>query len=173
MKKALILITALIGVLIGCEKDDICSDANANTPHLIIRFYNISNTSELKAVNNLKVNGLSNSEEIGITTTKDSIVLPLRVLNNNTLFSLTKDYTFNNNGTPDDTSDDITGGNPDEITISYDNEQVFISRACGYKNIYNNTTIGFTADSDNWILNTEIIQNTIENENNAHIHIYH
>lgn len=173
MKKGLILIITLIGLLVGCEKDDICSDTTANTPHLIIRFYNISNNSELKSVNSLKVNGLNNNEEIGITSSKDSIALPLRILENNTIFSLTKDYTFDNNGTPDDTSDDIIGGNTDEITVSYANEQIFISRACGYKNIYTNTNIGFTNDGDNWIANTEVIQNNIENENNAHIYIYH
>ena len=133
MKKALILIAILIGILISCEKDDICSDANANTPHLIIRFYDVSNTNSLKPVNNLKITGFENDEEIGTTTTKDSIVLPLKILDNNSLFSLIKDYTFDNNGTPDDTSDDIEGGNTDTITISYENEQVFISRACGYK----------------------------------------
>lgn len=173
MKKTLVLIITFIGILLSCEKDDICSDSNANTPHLIIRFYDISNPSSLKAVNNLKVTGLGSTEEIGTTTTKDSIVLPLRILENNTLFSLTKDYTFNNNGTPDDPSDDIEDGSTSNITISYENEQVFISRACGYKNIYNNINIGFTASSENWISNTEIIQTSIENENNAHIYIYH
>lgn len=174
MKKALLFIIILIGIFISCEKDDICSDATANTPHLIIKFFDISNTSEVKTVNNLRFTHALDSETNAISVTdKDSILIPLRVLVNNTTFRLTKDYTFDDNSTPDDSSDDIHGGNTDAITISYENERIFISRACGYKNIYNNTNIGFTDDGDNWVLNTDVIQTTIENENNAHIYIYH
>lgn len=176
MKKALLFIIILIGICISCEKDDICSDATANTPHLIIKFFDIGNTSEVKTVNNLRFTHNSDDETNAISVTdRDSILIPLRILADNTSFRLTKDYTFDDNGTPDDSSDDIHGGNTDDITISYTNEQIFISRACGYKNIYSSTSIGFNdgGDDDNWISTTDVIQTTIENENNAHIYIYH
>lgn len=160
-------------LLFGCEKDDICSDTNANTPHLIIEFYDISNTTEKKSVDNLLIIGVGNTLSYGSALTRDEISIPLKVLENNTQYQLIKDYTIDTNGTPDDTSDDIVTGNSDIITITYENEQVYISRACGFKNIFNNTAIGFSNDGDNWILNTEVVQTTIENEENAHIYIYH
>ena len=61
----------------------------------------------------------------------------------------------------------------DIITINYTNEEVFISRACGYKNIYKNLGFDFTTDGDNWIFNYSVENNIVENENSAHIHIYH
>lgn len=171
--KKLLFIVAILAVIIGCEKDDICTDANADTAQLVIRFYDVADTDTPKAVTNLLIVGENNALSYGIESTRDSIAIPLRILENNTSYTLIKEYEVNDNGTPDDSTDDFATGNEDNITITYDNNQIFISKACGFKNVFENINFGFTADADNWILNTTIENNTIENSTNAHVHIYH
>ncbi|MGB1269972.1 MAG: DUF6452 family protein [Flavobacteriaceae bacterium] len=172
MKKLLFIIT-LLAVIISCEKDDICTETNADTAQLVIRFYDVADNDALKAVTNLLIIGENNALTYGIESTRDSIAIPLRILENNTSYTLIKDYAINDNGTPDDDSDDFTTGNGDDITISYQNNQIYISKACGFKNKFDDVNFGFTTDTDNWILNTTVENNTIENSNNAHVHIYH
>ncbi|NNF35371.1 MAG: hypothetical protein HKN68_14770, partial [Saprospiraceae bacterium] len=79
------------------------------------------------------------------------------------------------NGTPDDESDDIIGGNPDTITITYDPDEIYVSRACGFKTIFRNFSITLIDDGDNWIQTfANVSENlTIENEEQAHINITH
>ncbi len=172
MKKIISTITILL-LLSSCEKDDICTNTNAETPHLKIKFYNNLDREVLKKVNNLLIIGVDKDLSYGIESTRDSIMIPLKILENNTSYRLIKDYSVNDNGTPDNTTDDFATGNEDEIIINYENEEIFISEACGFKNIFNNVNFGFNEDSDNWILNSSVINNKIENENNAHIHIFH
>lgn len=168
MRKLCCLVAIFI-IVLSCEKDDICPAGTPGTPHLIITFQDISSGLR-KNVTNLRILGVDGSTETqyGTVSTTDSIAIPLRVLQNNTAYKLVN--SFDNNGT-EDTSDDT--GNSDDIVITYENEEIFISRACGYKNIFNNAAIGFTNDGDNWILNTTVITNQIENETNAHINIFH
>tara|TARA_B110001450_G_C17661322_1_gene497375 strand:+ start:503 stop:1015 length:513 start_codon:yes stop_codon:yes gene_type:complete len=170
MRKLITIITFLL-LIISCEKDDICTSTDANTANLKIKFYNNLDRDVLKKVNNLLIVG--NSLSYGIESSRDSISIPLRILENNTSYKLIKDYIINDNGTPDDLTDDFATGNEDEIIINYENEEIFISKACGFKNVFNNVNFGFTDDDDNWILNTSVINNKIENENDAHIHIFH
>ncbi len=173
MKKVFFIIIVIFAVFISCEKDDICNGSNNNTPHLIIRFYDITDPGTTKTVDDLSFigEGISNPE-FSISTI-DSIAIPLKTLTNSSAFRLIKNATTNDNGTPDDSSDDFPEGNDDLITITYTNEEIFISRACGFKSIFNNTTTNTAIDADNWILNTEVINPKIENEENAHIHIFH
>ncbi len=172
MKKLLFVVTFLT-VIISCEKDDICTDTNADTAQLVIRFYDVADTDALKAVTNLLIVGENNSLTYGVESTRDSIAIPLRILEDNTSYTLIKDYEINDNGTPNDTTDDFATGNEDNITVNYVNNQVYISKACGFKNVFENVNFNVTSDTDNWILNTTIENNTIENSNNAHVHIYH
>ena len=70
---------------------------------------------------------------------------------------------------------DITNDNLDEITFNYATQEVYISRACGYKMTFQlNTTDGtvLTTDTNNWIQNIVISQPNIENENEIHVKIY-
>ena len=172
MKKTITIIAFLL-LTISCEKDDVCTTANADTSHLIIKFYDQLDQETLKSVTNLLVVGVDNTLSYGIESTRDSIAIPLRILENNTSYRLIKEYAIDDNGTPDDDSDDFATGNEDVIIINYVNEEIFISKACGFKNVFNDVNFGFTADSDNWILSTNVITNKIETEDNAHIHIFH
>ncbi|WP_460218692.1 DUF6452 family protein [Psychroserpens sp. MEBiC05023] len=162
----------------SCERDDICAETTATTPQLIIRFYDINDQDETKQVRQLEIKGLQDDgtpiegEPILNRTNTDSIVLPLRFQmeeETTTRFQLEKDADFNND-------DPETESNIDIISVTYTPEFVYVSRACGNKSIFNfGTTGGITriTDTDNWIVNTEILTETIDNENEAHIIIYH
>ena len=64
----------------------------------------------------------------------------------------------------------ITGTFIDEISFNYNRNDIFVSRSCGYKTIFENLSI---QTSNNWIKDNLINNSTIENETSAHINIYH
>lgn len=181
MKRLLIIIASLSLISIiawSCEKDDICPEDTATTPHLIIRFYDISEQDEFKDVRQLSIAGLDDNDVAGELiidgVTTDSIVLPLRFQNENvettTRFQLTKDSDFATNDNLEDEP------NIDIIEVTYTPEFIYVSRACGYKSIFNLAPPGGiikVIDGDNWIESFEIINERIENEFAAQVIIYH
>jgi len=157
MKKNYLFLLLIILLVSSCEKDDFCIDPI--TPNMIIRFYDATNPLETKVVTDLSVNpeGL---EDLYTSTSLDSILIPLDVTSNQIIYNFS------------------TGTNIDVLTIDYEVEEVFVSRSCGFKAIFNNVTI--TSDpSNDWILglttslDNTITITTIENESAAHVQIYH
>ena len=157
-RKKYYLFLSLIALLISsCEKDDFCIEPI--TPNMIIRFYNATNISETKAVNDLTIN-ISNLDSIYTNVSLDSVVIPLDVTSNQIIYNFS------------------SGSNLDILTIDYEIEEVFVSRSCGFKAIFNNVTI--TSDvSNDWIIGlTETLENTItiptiNDESAAHVQIFH
>ena len=157
MKKYYLFLWLTAFFITGCEKDDFCIDPI--TPNMIIRFYNATNISQIKPVTDLSINPVGYDDIYSIENL-DSIVLPLDVTSNQIIYNFS------------------TGSNQDIITIDYDVEEVFVSRSCGFKAIFNNLTV--TSDlSNDWIIGlTETLENTItittiENESAAHLQIFH
>ncbi len=178
MKKTSILILFLSLIIFACEKDDICSEETATTPQLIVRFYDAITPEDTKPVSGLFVYGINDANEAvsfkNITVgAKDSIAIPLRTDVNTTKLVFHLEFIIDDNGTPDDDSDDFLLGNPDVVDVNYTRDDVYVSRACGYKTTFGNLGATLTADVDNWITNITIENNTIDNENAAHINIYH
>ena len=167
--KILALFFGIITIFsMGCEPDDICPESTPTTPNLIIRFYDILNQDSKKNVFNLKVQGLGNDNPLtdyNVVTT-DSIVLPLKTDANTTQYSLHKEYS---------NVDGVIDGNEDIITINYSTEQVYVSRACGYKTIFKNVTLTINNDGDNWIQSKESINDnqSVEDEKAAHFKLFH
>jgi len=152
----------VVSFFASCEKDDICIDAV--TPHLIIRFYDKTVPTNTKAATNLKVEvENSNSEliQINTTATTDSIALPLNVDLNLTKIRLTKNVT------------DSSAGILNSFTLNYESEEVFVSRSCGYKTVYHNLNVSDEIISSDWIQNINLATTDVENENQAHINIFH
>lgn len=170
-------ITIIIGVNLSCERDDICPESTITTPKLIIDAYDTLNPDNKKNVSGLLIVGVDNDEALpGYTiTSTSSIKLPLRSDANVTQYILIKEATINDNGTPNDTSDDTIDGNYDTITINYLREEVYVSRACGYKTIFNNVNLTIETDSDNWIKSRIplIEDNIVDNETETHFNIFH
>lgn len=147
IKKNLLLFL-LIAFAFSCEKDDICVE-NV-TPKLIIRFYDANDPTQVKAVSSLTVTTGDNTLISQQST--DSIAIPLDVNNLETVYTLTSD-----------TTDDI-------VTITYGIDEVYVSRSCGFIANYNQLNL---METGNWIQQVEIISQTIENENQAHVQIRH
>lgn len=167
--KILAILFGVISILsLGCEPDDICPESTATTPNLIIQFYDISNQENKKNVVGLKVQGVGNDNPLtdyNVVTTSE-IAIPLKTNSNSTEYSLHKEYTNVNN---------VIGGNEDFITINYVTEQVYVSRACGYKTIFKNVTLTINSDTDNWIQSKESLNDnqSVEDETAAHFKLFH
>lgn len=177
MKKIISLLIICL-MLFTCEKDDICEVGAAITPQLIVTFYDSTNPSEKKDVDGLLVFGVNDNNEpvllnSSVVSTTDSIAFPLRTETDITKIVFHKNYSVDNNGTPDDTSDDIVLGNQDVIDFNYMRNEIYVSRACGFKMNFNDLNPVLQSDSNNWIINTETSNTTIDNETEAHVKIYH
>jgi len=152
MKKYFTIITVCVLTILSCEKDDICIDAT--TPNLVIRFYNNDIQTDLKnvlldSVWAINKNGIEQYK--GVST--DSIAIPLNLNENSTT------YIIKNNAIKD------------TIKFIYDRKDIFVSRSCGYKTIFENLQID--NNSINWIKNISINNTIIENDTAAHITIFH
>ena len=175
MKKilALVMLTAIFS---SCEKDDICTDDT--TPRLILEFYDITNNANLKSVVNLKVKAEGASDFIVFNTalaendpvrylySGNKIQLPLRTDGTTTKYSLILNSMSSANI------------NEDFLEFNYTPENVFVSRACGYKTIFELNNIDGVIKSDItnpenfWIQDYTVLTTNIENENETHIKIY-
>ena len=180
MEKLYLLFLLITLLLISCERDDICAEATPTTPRLLIEFYDATNIDDLKNVARLTVYGeglITNPTESSDTTivynaNTNAIELPLRIgaegSNTVTRYILEKntDLRLDDNAS--------TTSNIDIIEINYTNEFVYVSRACGYKNIFNNLDIDVDVnDDDTWISSIGIDEITVENENTVHARILH
>jgi hypothetical protein len=174
MKKIILLLLISLS-LFSCEKDDICDASNATTPRLVIEFYDNSvATPTLKSVTNLKAvasgmqegvvfnNSLPVTNPLRYLTNSNKIYLPLNPSGTTTTYSLKYDF----------------GGaseNEDIVTYNYATQAVYVSRACGYKYLFNltntNTNI-LSVDSNNWIKNIMIAKPNLESENEVHIKMF-
>jgi hypothetical protein len=168
MKDLLRLLSLLLIPIsfVSCERDDICVDEV--TPKLILRFYDTENPELFKQVVNLKVNISGNEEDYTnetITALTDSIALPINVNDDQTSYVLTLEE-----------SEILeTEENTDILLITYTQEDLFVSRPCGYKAIFNEVVPRIEEDDDNWIDQVVIVRDPLDisNENAAHVKIYH
>ena len=156
-------------IILSCEKDDVCPETTQTTPRLVIEFYDLTNPDELLQVPGLYALGLStDGMEIPINnenvTTRSSIALPLKTDATETEFILYKSY---------DIVDGEVIGNPDKIKVTYDSKKVYVSRACGYITNFVIQAFVITADSDQWMINSDILTSEITNENDIHVKILH
>ncbi|WP_339756139.1 DUF6452 family protein [uncultured Winogradskyella sp.] len=167
--------------LISCERDDICAESTATTPRLFIEFYDVSNPDDLKSVLRLTVYGeglpdpnppeASVDETLLFNENSNSVQLPLRIDTEGVLttsrFKLEKETNLRLD------TDPLTDSNIDIIEISYIPEFLYVSRACGYKSIFNTLEIDLDPDGNTWIDNIDIVETTIKNENTVHVRIFH
>lgn len=167
----IILPLLILTSLWGCERDDICSSETPTTPHLVIHFYNVNARNETKTVRHLSVHTENHPNYIIHDRTIDKIMLPLKIEAmdnlNTTRFVLTKDTDYLTDENP------TTVANVDIIEVFYTPELIYVSRACGYKSVFNDLITTRETDDDNWIIDFEVINTTVNDENAAHINIYH
>ena len=185
MKKIKYFILVISLFLFACERDDICAEGTPTTPRLLIEFFDVTDIETLKSVTRLSAYAETvitdelptNDEEasdlaILFNSNANNLVLPLIIgiegEETVTEYILEKNTNLRIN---DDTS---TDSNRDVIRITYKPEFVYVSRACGFKSIFNDLEIEIIDDGDNWIQNllpTGSI--TVENEDATHVQILH
>tara|TARA_R110000751_G_scaffold135_3_gene637 strand:- start:53277 stop:53795 length:519 start_codon:yes stop_codon:yes gene_type:complete len=172
MKKIkLILLTLCCISLLTCERDDLCPETTPTTPSLVIGFFNNALPENPKTVIDLYVIGLDNDNVLpGYSVVDvDELILPLRTDTDTTTFFLTNNTVLDDDG-------NITSGNTDTVTITYDRKDIYVSRACGYKTIYENVDVTIDGGTDgNWIIlaQPENDNLTIEDETTTHYYFNH
>ena len=164
MKKIILLVIIAISFS-SCEKDDVCSDDT--TPKLVIEFFDITNPSNPKNVVNLKVKEVGQANPYFTFPNENTIAIPLRIT------GITTKYSFILNNA------DTTNANEDFLEFNYTTQNVYVSRACGYKTIFelNNDTSGvIKTDAETpdglWMQNVVKVTNSITTENETHLKIY-
>lgn len=178
MKKILFIIIVIAFTFSGCEKDDICDGNTPTTPRLVISFFDRTNSTP-KNVTKLKVIGKGMTQGIVFNenalvesdkylTDGNTISIPLKTNEDTTTFR----FILNANNT------NLDFVNEDVIQFNYTRQNIFVSRACGYKTVFtlnrNNPVI--LTDSDNpeglWMQGVYVEETNIEFENETHIKIY-
>lgn len=171
MKRFLSILIVLLAVILfnGCEKDDLCTTDQAVTPRLVIEFRDVLNPLNLKAVDQIQVQEIGSSELAPLdsndsTTLTDieTISIPLRTDGNRTSydFILTEDGVVNS----------------DNIDFNYILEEEYVSRACGFRIIYDNLVAILTPETTGtqWINRTVIVDNNITDDTeDIHVQILH
>jgi len=174
-----LLSSIVIATSLSCERDDICAESTLTTPRLLIEFYDATSTDDLKNVPRLTLygEGLVTDPTVDTDTTivynanANSAELPLIIgiegETTTTRYIIEKDTNLRLD------EDDTTQSNIDILEIAYVSELQYVSRACGYKSVFNELTVIFDNDGDTWISSIQVIETEINNENTVHVKIYH
>ena len=152
MRKIILLLSIFLLINTSCEKDDFCIK-NPITESLVINFYDNSSKETLKNVKNLYVWAEGKTDSLYINQTINSITLPLNSIATETIYNFSKENVVN------------------QFKITYTPKDEYVSRSCGFKVIFNDVT--FSSDNT-WIIDfTPETLTTIENQDEAHVQIYH
>ncbi|AEK22730.1 DUF6452 family protein [Capnocytophaga canimorsus] len=155
----------IFSAITACEPDDLC-EHKVTTPQLILRLKDTDKPTKTKAAEKLLVYGKDQKQILSFTTT-DSLALPLKISEPQTTYLLVKDATFDaNSGT-------ITSGEIAIITFSYQPEEQFVSKGCGFKVVYHNLKVAVEDPTSVWIKSVRINKTDIEDEKKAQVTIYH
>ena len=168
MKKIIFIL--LLVICFGqsaCERDDICAETTPTTPLLIIRFFDAESPLDAKAPNNLAIVAEGSiPEETGFTVTAgtDSIAVPLRTAEDITTYS----FIINSQEEDDEPI------NVDELVFTYIRDEEYVSKACGFRVIYDELLAALDSQDDGaWIQNIIIENPTVNDQVEAHISIFH
>jgi hypothetical protein len=167
MRKIFLVLSFVLLIITSCEKDDFCIQ-NPVTPNLVLRFYNDTSRETLKNARLLSVwaedeNSVHKDTLADYTSVStDSIAIPLNSLTSETIYHLK----INNEDGAEADNQYTT------FTIKYTPEEKYVSRSCGFQVIFND--VSFASDNANWIKDfTPETLTTIDNQNTAHVQIFH
>jgi hypothetical protein len=166
MKRIIPIFIIFIGITFfsGCEKDDICVDAD--TPQLVIRFYDFLDTTMLKEVEALSVQGVLGNTEFPVITnvSLSEVKVPLRADATTTSFIITRNLTPEDPDTAD----------IDTLTFVYELNKQYKSRACGFVMNYENIQGNIPVDANNWTQDIQIVTPALtQNDTIANVKIFH
>ena len=150
MKRFLLIILVVVTLISSCEKDDFCTETPV-TPSLILRFYDNSNRTSTKSTSGLYV-WADNKDSIFVNVATDSLVIPLNPAASQTIYNLSQGNIIN------------------QLTIDYNVDYEYVSRSCGFKAVYDE--ISFSSNNT-WINELQATTTIVNNENAAHVQVYH
>ncbi|MGY6647308.1 DUF6452 family protein [Wenyingzhuangia sp. IMCC45574] len=155
MKKISLLLLGLgiFTAFYSCQ-DEFCVEPT--TPELIIRFYNKDSINE-------------STKRIALVAKVDDVTIPY--FNVNTGDSISFPINTQDTSVTYEFSIQDSVPSTEILTINYTVEDVFVSRACGFKSVFKNLTIEST--KDNWIDSIVQVTNEINDQTQAHVKIYH
>ena len=177
MKKILYFLLIFAFSLSSCEKDDICDANTPTTPRLVITFYYANRPTLLKNVVRMKVIGENQeqgivfnetalTDELKYTTNANQILIPLDPTKDSVTYSFISNFSTTN----------TTLSNEDILKFTYTRKNVYVSRACGFKTVYElNTTIeriGGENPNTYWMSNIYVKNPNVEFENETHVEVY-
>ena len=145
----------------SCEKDDICNEGTPGTPRVVIRFYDQNNPSQFKSVSGFAFKEI-NQEKAYRLLSGDSTALPM---------DLSKAYT--RYAVIISSNDSITIA--DTLQFNHgDRKDIYSRRACGFSAEYRLMDPPITViGSPTWYIRSTILLDSIRNEDQAHLAIYH
>ncbi|MAW95114.1 MULTISPECIES: DUF6452 family protein [unclassified Leeuwenhoekiella] len=163
LRNGIVLILLIALIAYSCERDDICAKSTPTTPTLTIGFRSNDNALESKPLN-ITVYNKDSTKAIAFNNAS-TINIPLRTDTTATVLLFEK-----NPGNPNAAEDpeDV-----DELTFTYTPQEVFISRACGYRVIFTNLEIRNNPGASRWIDDININLRTVENEDTTQVYISH
>ena len=161
MFKRILFYSLLIIFIFNCEKDDICLEGTPGTPRLIIRFFDQNEKIIPKPLSNVTIKALSKDEDY-VVFSGDSLGIPLKLISNSTIYTFTYLDVLDN-------QEKI-----DTLKFNYKREDYYVNRACGFlSNLIFTTPALEILDKESIFLGFRILNDTIKNENQAHLAIYH
>ena len=161
MFKRISFYSLLIIFIFNCEKDDICIEGTPGTPRLIIRFFDQNEKIIPKPLSNVTIKALGKDEDY-VVFSGDSLGIPLKLISNSTIYTFTYLDVLDNQ--------DKT----DTLKFNYKREDYYVNRACGFlSNLIFTTPALEILDKESIFLGYKILNDTIKNENQAHLAIYH
>ena len=161
MFKRISFYSLLIIFIFNCEKDDICLEGTPGTPRLIIRFFDQNEKIIPKPLSNVTIKALSKDEDY-VVFSGDSLGIPLKLISNSTIYTFTYLDVLDN-------QEKI-----DTLKFNYKREDYYVNRACGFlSNLIFTTPALEILDKESIFLDFKILNDTIKNENQAHLAIYH
>lgn len=173
MKKTILLLLILSFSFSGCEKDDICDANTVTTSRLVVTFYDYNNSSVEKSVSNLTI--IADGMEEGINYNGSTLIngstvaIPLQTTAETTTFRFIRNFGSTN---------PAALPNEDIITFNYTTENVYVSRACGFKTNFALDPITPFVQTDAatpdllWMQLIAVRNYSIANENETHLEIY-
>lgn len=181
----------------GCERDDICAEGTPTTPRLLVEFFDVTNIEIPKSVTRFAVYAERLIIEDGVITppetieqiekaslifnvNADEIALPLLIDDEDADIETTVvRYYFERDTNFRLDNDPTTESNIDIVEITYKPEFVYVSRACGFKSIFNDLQVELLPGDDgiSWMQSsvfagTTDLSITVENEDAAHVQIF-
>ena len=166
MKKIIIYLLILVAFS-NCEKDDICAADTPTTPQVVLEFFD--NDSQLaKNVTNLNVQEIGSAKALATFNNVSKIKLPLKATTDLTKYKLI--LNFGNTTNP-------AIINEDNLQFDYARNNVYVSRACGFKTLFtlalnSPTKTDKAVPVDFWIKSIVVATPNILNENETHVKIY-